>query len=174
MSKAIIVMGVSGAGKSSIAELLATRIGSKFVEGDRLHPETNVKKMAQGTPLTDEDRWPWLDIIGRELKSSREAGENIVLTCSSLKKIYRNRLRIAGGEPLYFVFLKGTPELLAERMGARKGHFMPTALLQSQLATLESPEGEPGVVTVDIDASIEDIVADSIAKLEGLWADNRE
>ncbi|AYC99732.1 gluconokinase [Neorhizobium sp. NCHU2750] len=174
MSKAIIVMGVSGAGKSSVAELLATRIGSKFVEGDRLHPEANVKKMAEGTPLTDEDRWPWLDIIGRKLKSSREAGEDIVLTCSSLKKIYRDRLRSAGGEPLYFVFLKGTPELLAERMGARKGHFMPTALLQSQLATLESPEGEPGVVTVNIDAEVSDIVADSIAKLETLWASNRE
>lgn len=169
MSKAIIVMGVSGAGKSSIAELLASRIGSKFIEGDQLHPEANVKKMAEGTPLTDEDRWPWLEIIGQKLHASREASEDIVVTCSSLKKIYREKLRSAGGEPLYFVFLKGTPELLASRMGARKGHFMPPALLQSQLATLESPEGEPAVVTVDIDASVPDIVTDALAKLEELW-----
>jgi gluconokinase len=169
MSKAIIVMGVSGAGKSSIAELLASRIGSEFVEGDRLHPEANVKKMADGIPLTDEDRWPWLEIIGQQLQSARAAGRDIVLTCSSLKKSYRQKLRSAGGEPLYFVFLKGTPELLAERMGARKGHFMPTALLQSQLATLESPEGEAGVVTVDIDASVSDIVGDAVGKLQELW-----
>jgi gluconokinase len=169
MSKAIIVMGVSGAGKTSVADLLASRLGCTFVEGDRLHPEANVKKMAEGTPLTDEDRWPWLDIIGNQLRKARTAGEDIVVTCSSLKKIYRDKLRSAGGEPLYFVFLKGTPELLAERMGARKGHFMPSALLQSQLATLETPEGEAHVVTVDIDASLDDIVTNAIAKLEELW-----
>ncbi len=172
MSKAIVVMGVSGAGKTSIADLLANRLGCRFVEGDRLHPEANVKKMAEGTPLTDEDRWPWLDIIGKELKSARSAGEDIVVTCSALKKIYRERLRSAGGEPLYFVFLKGSPELLASRMGARKGHFMPTSLLQSQLATLESPEGETNVVTVDIDASVPEIVEDAIDRLEKLWRED--
>jgi gluconokinase len=168
-SKAIIVMGVSGAGKTSIADLLANRLKCRFVEGDRLHPEANVKKMAEGTPLTDEDRWPWLEVIGENLHAARAAGEDIVATCSALKKIYREKLRNAGGEPLYFVFLKGSPELLADRMGHRTGHFMPTSLLQSQLATLEGPEGEPEVVTVDIDASVPQIVDAAIAKLQQLW-----
>lgn len=168
-SKAIIVMGVSGAGKSSIAELLASRLDCAFVEGDQLHPASNVRKMADGIPLTDEDRWPWLALIGERLQAARSRGDDIVLTCSSLKKTYREKLRQAGGEPLYFVFLKGSPELLAERMGHRKGHFMPAALLQSQLATLESPEHEPNVVTVDIDQTIEEIVDDSIVALEKLW-----
>jgi gluconokinase len=168
-SKAIIVMGVSGAGKTSVAELLARRLDCAFVEGDGLHPEANVRKMAEGTPLTDDDRWPWLDLIGDQLQAARSGGQDIVVTCSSLKRIYRDRLRKAGGEPLYFVFLKGDPEVLAKRMGERKGHFMPTSLLQSQLATLESPEGEPAVVAVDIDASVSDIVDEAIAKLETLW-----
>lgn len=172
MSKAIIVMGVSGAGKTSIADLLANRLGCRFVEGDQLHPEANVKKMAEGRPLTDDDRWPWLDIIGNELKAAHAAGEDIVVTCSALKKTYREKLRTSGGEPLYFVFLKGSPELLASRMGARKGHFMPASLLQSQLATLESPEGETNVVTVDIDATLPEIVADAIDRLEELWREN--
>lgn len=172
MTKAIIVMGVSGAGKTSIADLMAKRLGCKFVEGDQLHPASNVKKMADGTPLTDEDRWPWLEIIGNELKASRSADEDIIVTCSALKKIYREKLRSAGGEPLYIVFLKGSPELLASRMGARKGHFMPASLLQSQLATLESPEGETNVVTVDIDATVPEIVEDAIARLEKLWREN--
>ena len=172
MTKAIIVMGVSGAGKTSIADLLAKRLGCKFIEGDQLHPSSNVKKMADGTPLTDEDRWPWLEIIGNELKASHTAGEDIVVTCSALKKIYREKLRSSGGEPLYFVFLKGSPELLASRMGARKGHFMPASLLQSQLATLESPEGETNVVTVDIDATVPEIVEDAIVRLQKLWREN--
>jgi gluconokinase len=162
-------MGVSGSGKSTVSESLAARLGWVYEDGDRFHPASNVAKMSAGHPLTDEDRWPWLDIIGNELRKARTAGEDIVVTCSSLKKIYRDKLRSAGGEPLYFVFLKGTPELLAERMGARKGHFMPSALLQSQLATLETPEGEAHVVTVDIDASLDDIVTNAIAKLEELW-----
>jgi gluconokinase len=168
-SKAIIVMGVSGAGKTSIAELLASRLQCAFVEGDKLHPEANVKKMAEGTPLTDEDRWPWLEVIGENLHSARSRNEDIVVTCSALKKVYRDRLRSAGGEPLYFLFLKGSPELLADRMGHRTGHFMPSSLLQSQLATLESPEGESGVVTVDIDATVPQIVDAAIAKLQQLW-----
>lgn len=169
MSKAIIVMGVSGAGKTSVAELLASRLASKFIEGDRLHPAANVEKMEKGTPLTDEDRWPWLDVIGEKLKQAHAAGEDIVVTCSSLKKVYRMKLREAGGEPLYFVFLKGSPELLASRMGERQGHFMPTSLLQSQLATLESPEGEPGVVTVGIDTTVPQIVEDALDRLQQLW-----
>jgi gluconokinase len=168
-SKAIIVMGVSGAGKSSVADLLAQRLGCAFTEGDRLHPASNVEKMAKGIPLTDEDRWPWLDLIGQDLQAARADNRDLVVTCSSLKAIYREKLRSAGGEPLYFVFLKGAPELLAVRMGERQGHFMPTSLLQSQLATLESPEAEPNVVTVNIDAPVAAIVDDAVGKLRALW-----
>ncbi|HEX2147059.1 MAG TPA: gluconokinase [Pseudorhizobium sp.] len=155
---AIIVMGVSGAGKSSIGERLAARLECGFVEGDRLHPAANVEKMAQGIPLTDDDRWPWLDLVGQELATSIENGASLVLSCSALKRTYRDRLRKAAGGRLRFVFLKGTPELLEIRMGERTGHFMPLSLLQTQLATLETPEGEEGVVTVDIDATLEEIV----------------
>lgn len=155
---AIIVMGVSGAGKSSIGERLAARLDCQFVEGDRLHPASNVEKMAKGMPLTDEDRWPWLDLVGQELANSVAKGNSLVLSCSALKKIYRERLRQAAGGHLRFVFLKGSPELLEIRMGERTGHFMPLSLLHTQLATLETPEGEDGVVTVNIDATLEEIV----------------
>ena len=163
--RAIIVMGVSGAGKSSVAERLAESLNCRFMEGDSLHPQSNVDKMAQGTPLTDEDRWPWLDVIGEKIAESLARSEDLVVTCSALKVVYRERLRSAAGGKLTFVFLKGSQELLSRRMGERKGHFMPTSLLQSQLATLESPEGEAGVVTVEIDATLDRIVADAVAGL---------
>jgi gluconokinase len=168
-ARAVVVMGVSGAGKTSIADRIARRLGWTFVEGDRLHPQANIDKMAHGTPLTDDDRWPWLDLIGADLLASTAKGESIVATCSSLKRSYRDRLRTASQGPLYFVFLKGSVELLSVRMGERKGHFMPPALLQSQLATLESPEGEERVVTVDIDASLDTITDHAVAALEALW-----
>lgn len=167
--RTIVVMGVSGAGKTSIAQLLAQRLGCAFVEGDRLHPEANVEKMAKGIPLTDEDRWPWLDLVGGELAAARLRGESIVVTCSALKKVYRERLRKASGGSLNFVFLTGAAEVLEKRMGERKGHFMPASLLQSQLATLESPANEEGVVTVDIDASVETIVDRALAELVERW-----
>jgi len=165
---AIVVMGVSGSGKTSVGEHLAARLGCAFVEGDRLHPEANVAKMAKGIPLTDDDRWPWLDLVGGELAKARARRESVVVSCSALKQTYRDRLRRGSGGMLYFVFLTGDPKVLEQRMGARTGHFMPASLLQSQLATLESPELEPGVVTVDIDASLNAIVDkafDGIAKL---------
>lgn len=165
--QAIIVMGVSGCGKSSVGALLASKLGQPFIEGDVLHPDSNVKKMAEGTPLTDDDRWPWLDVIGNEISSALSKGEGIIISCSALKKIYRDHLRKAAGGKLAFVFLEGTPELLAKRMGARTGHFMPTSLLASQLATLEVPTGEPGVVTVSIDQGLEGIVEDAMRGLGG-------
>ena len=155
----VIVMGVSGCGKSSVGERLATLRGWTYIEGDALHPPENVAKMAGGTPLTDDDRWPWLDRIGQELANAAAKGEAIVVTCSSLKKIYRDRMRKAADGKLDFVFLQGSFEVLSARMTARKGHFMPSSLLESQLKTLESPVGEPGVVTVSIENSIEEIVA---------------
>ncbi len=165
---AIIVMGVSGSGKSSIGEKIAAGLGLPFVEGDALHPAANVEKMSRGIPLSDEDRVPWLDRIGKEMKASLTKGEGIIVSCSALKRSYRDRLRAAAGGNLYFVYLEGSKELLTERMGHRQGHFMPTSLLESQLQTLEVPTGEPGVVTVDIDDTIEDIAAKALKALAAL------
>lgn len=111
MTQAIVVMGVSGSGKSTVAEGLAEKLGIAFIEGDKLHPKSNVDKMSEGIPLTDDDRWPWLDLIGAELRNGSE-GKGIVVSCSALKKIYRNRLRDATGGPLTFVYLDGSLELL--------------------------------------------------------------
>lgn len=165
----VIVMGVSGSGKSSVGILLAEKLGLPYVEGDELHPKSNVEKMSKGTPLTDEDRWPWLDIIGERLAEGATSG--IVITCSALKVIYRDRLRKAAGGKLAFVFLDGSKELLTDRMGHRTGHFMPLSLLETQLATLERPDSENGVVTVDIDATPEAITDTAIEGLSKLtWS----
>ncbi|MBC2771829.1 gluconokinase [Rhizobium sp. AQ_MP] len=165
-ARAVIVMGVSGCGKTSVGEMLASRLGLPFVEGDVLHPQSNVAKMAAGTPLTDEDRWPWLTVIGERMADALARGEGIVVSCSALKKIYRDHLRAATAGRLSFVYLEGSRELLGRRMGARTGHFMPLTLLESQLATLEIPTGEPGVVTVSIDQPVEGIVADALDHLD--------
>ena len=165
---AIIVMGVSGCGKSSVGADLAARLGLPFIEGDVLHPKANVDKMAAGTPLTDEDRWPWLTIIGDTMAGALAKGEGIVVSCSALKKIYRDHLRKATGGRLALVYLEGSHALLSARMGARTGHFMPPALLESQLATLEVPTGEPGVVTISIDQPVGSIVADALQALAKL------
>jgi gluconokinase len=165
LKQAIIVMGVSGSGKSTVGADLAEQLGLPYQEGDRLHPKSNVDKMAAGNPLTDEDRWPWLDLVGQELKKGYDA-DGVVISCSALKKSYRERLRVACGGPLAFVYLDGSEELLTKRMGARTGHFMPLSLLKTQLATLEVPTGEPGVVTVDIDNEPHAIVANAIEGLK--------
>ncbi|ARQ56957.1 gluconokinase 1 [Rhizobium sp. Kim5] len=165
---AIIVMGVSGCGKSSVGEKLAEALHLAFVEGDALHPAANVEKMSKGIPLIDEDRMPWLDRIGDDIKASLEKGEGIIVSCSALKRIYRDRLRAAAGGNLFFVYLEGSKALLTKRMGERKGHFMPVSLLESQLATLEVPTGEAGVVTVDIDDTIDGIAAKALKALASL------
>ncbi len=156
---AIVVMGVSGCGKSTVGAALAAALGRPFREGDALHPAANVAKMAAGIPLEDADRWPWLDRVAAAL-----AGGGVV-SCSALKRSYRDRLRAGAGRPVAFVFLRGSEALLAGRMGARTGHFMPPALLASQLATLEDPSGEPGAVTLDIDRPLAVIVAAAVAAL---------
>jgi gluconokinase len=143
---AIIVMGVSGCGKSSVGVKIAQALAVEFVEGDALHPASNVEKMSKGIPLTDEDRMPWLDV----------------------KRSYRDRLRAAVDGDLFFVYLHGSDELLTRRMGERKGHFMPLSLLENQLATLEVPTGEPGVVTVDIDMTIDEIAKTALRDLKDL------
>jgi gluconokinase len=161
-------MGVSGSGKTSIGETLAKALGLRFLEGDQLHPPSNVEKMSKGIPLTDEDRMPWLEVIGQQMKAALSKGEGIIVSCSALKRIYRDRLREAAGGNLFFVYLEGSKELLTDRMGHRTGHFMPASLLESQLATLEVPTGEKGVVTVDIDDTIEAIAEAARKKLAPL------
>lgn len=165
---AIIVMGVSGCGKSSVGEKLAEALHLAFVEGDGLHPAANVEKMSKGIPLTDEDRMPWLDLIGEDMQASLDKSEGIIVSCSALKRVYRDRLRAAVGGNLFFVYLEGSKALLTKRMGERKGHFMPVSLLESQLATLEVPTGEPGVVTVDIDDTVDGIAATALKGLAAL------
>ncbi|MEB3044001.1 gluconokinase [Rhizobium sp. MJ21] len=164
---AVVVMGVSGCGKSSVGAGIAARHGMRFVEGDQLHPAANVEKMAQGIPLTDADRLPWLDQIGVEIKIAQRASRGLVISCSALKRSYRDRLKQAAGGRLAFVFLEGSRELLLSRMQARQGHFMPASLLDSQLQTLEPPTGEAGVVTVAIDMALDDIVALACEGLKG-------
>ncbi|MFK0689273.1 gluconokinase [Mesorhizobium sp. IMUNJ 23033] len=154
----IVVMGVSGCGKTSVGIDIAARLGFSFVEGDTLHPRGNVEKMSLGIPLSDDDRWPWLDLVGAALRLAHEEGSGLVVSCSALKKSYRDRLRHAAGGPVFFVFLQGSRSVLQARMADRRGHFFPPALLDSQLAALENPAGEELVVTVDIDAPVDRIV----------------
>jgi gluconokinase len=159
----IVVMGVAGSGKTTVAALLAGRLGAAFAEGDDFHSPANVAKMAAGTPLTDDDRWPWLRSIRDWLAAQRAAGRAAVIPCSALKRAYRDVLREAG--PVLFVHLTGSHELLAERIQTRKGHFMKPAMLASQLATLEPLGEDEAGITVDIAARPAQLVDDVLAYL---------
>jgi gluconokinase len=161
----MVVMGVSGCGKTSVGEAIARHLGAAFIEGDSLHPQANIAKMSAGIPLTDADRFPWLDRIGAEIARAAGGGERIVLSCSALKKIYRDRLRAFAEGRLIFVFLDGSEDLLAARMRGRTGHFMPPSLLASQLATLEDPTGEDGVLRVDIGGTTADVIEIALERL---------
>lgn len=162
---AVVVMGVSGCGKSSVGALLADRLGAAFIEGDSFHPPSNVAKMSAGIPLEDADRWPWLDLLGSRIKEACDRKETIIISCSALKKAYRDRLRNAAGGRLFFVFLDGDKTLLQQRMSARSGHFMPSSMLDSQLATLERPDHEDGVIPVSIDNALNQIVEIALNRL---------
>jgi gluconokinase len=161
---ALVVMGVSGSGKSTIAEKLAERLGWRYEDGDRFHPAGNVAKMSAGQPLTDEDRWPWLQAIADEIDRVCKAGERAVIACSALRRVYRDVL-VHGRRDVRIVFLSGTQALIADRLAGRKGHFMPAGLLDSQFKTLEPPEKSEHPVTVSIDASVETIVEDIVRQL---------
>lgn len=160
-----VVMGVSGCGKTSVGAAVATHLGLAFVEGDALHPAANVEKMSRGIPLEDADRFPWLDRIGAAIRAKLADGHGLVVSYSALKKIYRDRLRGFADRRLTFIFLKGSEQLLAGRMAARKGHFMPASLLSSQFATLEDPSAEDQVVTVDISGTTVDVIARTLNAL---------
>ncbi|QWG20765.1 gluconokinase [Bradyrhizobium sediminis] len=164
-------MGVSGSGKSTIADRLAQRLDWDFEDGDIFHPPSNVAKMSAGQPLTDEDRRPWLQAIADEVDRACEADQHIVIACSALKRAYRDIL-VHGRDDVRIVFLDGTQDLIAARLAARKGHFMPPELLASQFRTLEPPANSENPVTVSIDAPVEAIVDDIIARLGLIPADN--
>lgn len=160
----LVVMGVSGCGKSSVGEALGRALGLPFEDGDDLHPKANIAKMSAGIPLTDEDRFPWLDLVGARLKANPTG---MIIGCSALKRIYRDRIRKAAGYPVTFVHLAGTRALIEARMAARKGHFMPASLLDSQFQTLEPPMPDEQAVTVSIDNSIEAITAEVLSAIRG-------
>jgi gluconokinase len=161
---ALVVMGVSGSGKSTVADKLSERLGWDFEDGDIFHPASNVAKMSAGQPLTDEDRWPWLQTIADEIDRVCKAGQQVVIACSALKRAYRNIL-VHGRSDVRIVFLNGTQQLIADRLSQRKGHFMPPGLLASQFKTLEPPERNENPITVSIDASVDAIVDDIIRQL---------
>lgn len=160
----IVVMGVSGCGKTSVGKLLASHLGYRFIEGDSRHPVRNIEKMTAGVALEDEDRWPWLQTLGDELAVVEET----VISCSALKRSYRDLLRTIAGRPISFVFLHGSRSTLAARMSGRKGHYMPPGLLDSQLATLELPVEERDVVAIEVDRPLERIVSIAMAGLASL------
>jgi gluconokinase len=160
----LVVMGVAGTGKSTVAGLLAERLNWEFQEGDALHPPANVAKMSSGTPLTDEDRWPWLDAIATWIKEKSRRGEPGILTCSALKRSYRDRLR---GPNVIFVFLNGSREVITARMASRADHFMPPALLDSQFAALEPPTADENVLEINLAATPAEEVAEVLRALEG-------
>jgi gluconokinase len=161
---ALVVMGVSGSGKSTIADKLAARLNWTFEDGDRFHPASNVAKMSAGHPLTDEDRWPWLQAIADEIDRVCKANERAVIACSALKRAYRDVL-VHGRNDVRIVYLDGTEQLIADRLARRKGHFMPPGLLASQFKTLEPPAENENPVTVSIDASVDAIVDDIVSQL---------
>ncbi|MEE2568734.1 gluconokinase [Pseudarthrobacter sp. J64] len=169
----LVVMGVAGAGKTTLAEALSARLGWAMAEADEFHPQSNIAKMNSGTPLDDEDRWPWLRAIRDWMTAQAQAGQSTVLTCSALKQSYRELLSETEGN-VVFLHLSGDPELLGERIRHRTGHFMPSTLLPSQLATLEpltDQEIATGSLVLDISRTPQQLVEDVLSALH-LHANN--
>jgi gluconokinase len=162
---AIVVMGVSGAGKSTVGQLVAARLGCPFRDADSFHPPANVAKMAGGHPLTDEDRWPWLRAIAAWIAEHRAAGTTCVVTCSALKRAYRDIVTDHQRADVRLVYLTGEFDLIAARLAARKGHFMPPALLESQFDALEPPAADERATAVSIDAAPDEIAARAVAQI---------
>ena len=160
----VVVMGVSGCGKSTIASMLAHRLNWIFEEGDWFHPQSNIEKMHSGVPLTDEDRWPWLHGIAAWIDATRRVGNHGTTACSALKRAYRDVL--VGERPdVRLVYLKGERDLIARRLAARDGHFMPPSLLDSQFATLEEPQADERPIVVSIVPHPREIVAEIVKRL---------
>ena len=161
----VVIMGVCGCGKSTIGAELARQHDLPFMDADDYHPEANVEKMSKGIPLTDEDRWPWLTRLAETMREQADHIGGVVCACSALKLSYRTHIAEKVGKPVLFVLLDGSRQLLLDRMSARKDHYMPTSLLDSQLAILERPgEDEPAII-VSIDHDVADIVETVTAQL---------
>jgi len=161
----VVVMGVSGSGKSTVAAGIAHNLGLDFIDGDSLHSQQSVSLMQGGIALTDEDRWPWLDRIGARLANAAQSPRGVVVACSALKRSYRDRIR-AAAPAVRFVFLDGPAHLIESRMATRHGHFMPSRLLASQLQTLERPGiEEHDTVHVDISLKVEEVIAGAVHAL---------
>lgn len=159
----LVVMGVSGSGKSTVAGLLADHLGWNLQEGDDLHSTANRMKMASGQPLTDEDRWPWLDAIASWIRHHTDDGVPGIVTCSALKRTYRDRIR---GPHVVFVYLAGDREQIGHRMSARTDHFMPTTLLDSQISTMEPPSADENAVIIDVGPPAGELVAKIIRQMQ--------
>jgi gluconokinase len=159
----VIVFGVSGAGKTTIGKLLAEQLGWQFYEADDFHPRANIEKMRSGRPLTDEDRWPWLECLREQIARSITAKDNAVLACSALKRAYRDRLRVS--DDVTFVFLRGDYALVEKRLRSRRGHFMNAALLQSQFDDLEEPQPDEHPLTIGLEHTPQEIVEEIKTKL---------
>ena len=162
----LVVMGVSGCGKTSVGEAIAAHFGIPYIEGDAMHPPANIAKMSAGTPLNDEDRWPWLDALASRLKAEAETRNGAVATCSALKLAYRDRIQAGSGPETRFIFLDCARETLERNLAGRKGHFMPPSLLDSQLATLESPYSETRAMIIDGNQPFEAVIGSILARLE--------
>jgi gluconokinase len=163
---AVVVMGVAGSGKTSVGERLAERLGVTFRDADEFHSGANKQKMSSGVPLTDADRWPWLDAIGAAIAEAVAGGRGIVVACSALKRVYRERILAQAGPAVTFLWLDGSRETLEARIGGRTGHFMPASMLDSQLATLEPPAASEPVVRVSVESPLEAVVEAAVAALQ--------
>lgn len=159
-----VVMGVAGSGKSSIGAGVAAAMGGTYIDGDDFHPRSNIEKMANGQPLNDDDRWPWLEMVATELAKLDGIG---LVGCSALKRAYRDFITVKAGAPVRFIYLDGSKSLIAGRMASREGHFMPTSLLDSQFAALEVPAIDENAVAIDISGSEEQVVAQIVAAISG-------
>lgn len=160
----VVVMGVSGSGKTLLGTSLARALGGRFVEGDEHHPAANIARMADGIPLRDDDRWAWLDALGAEIAAAAAAGVTLVVACSALKRVYRDRLRAAAGG-LRFVFLDVDRVTAGVRVAARKRHFMPASLVDSQFADLERPGADEAAIRIDATRDPAGVVAQAVAAL---------
>lgn len=156
-ARLIVLMGVAGCGKSSVGLALAPHLNSVYLDGDDLHPPANIAKMSRGQPLADDDRWPWLDLVGNRLRQQKGP---IIIGCSALRRAYRDRIRQAAGGAVTFIHLNGSRAVIERRMSARAGHFMPVALLDSQFATLEAPSPDEPAISVEIDQPMEAILTE--------------
>jgi gluconokinase len=162
MTLRIVIMGVAGCGKSSVGEALSARLGIPYRDGDDLHPAANVEKMRAGTPLTDADRWPWLETVAATLNHDAP----MIIGCSALKRAYRDKIRAGAGGAVTFVHLAGSRDLIAARMAQRSGHYMPLSLLDSQFAALEPPGPDEGI-TIDIGPPVSAVSETIVATLKG-------